>query len=473
MAKEIKIEDKQADYFADIQKYKKELDEFIETFGVNIPYPKFSRKNRELGFESKIKYCKSRYKLREHTRTLRDIENRYIEKRNKIASLNEGLARNIAQKCWKNGLDLEDLIQQGKIGLLKAIESYNPHSGNTFSTYAFPSIRNAIYRGISYSSNEAGKSIRIPPNLRKEIINYQKEVENFRKENGREPSKEELLINLKINPDRLDELQSYLHLFTSASLDKPIGDDEDSTLIDFISPENPKKTDLDDHLPAGIETLLNSIDESRTNKAIFRHYYGIGTNYRHTLDEVGKSFGKSRERIRKICQIVSKKIKYIAKNPNKFKLIERVEPRQITSLAKNDMKKYNEIEEIKNEKLRNYYSKQEAAEKLRISCIIFDRLIKEKGIKFERKYHDNQECTVIHEKIIRDLRKSVSKKDLLIGGGKRRYFSEEDIAAGFGIPIEKIKEIIKNKRIKRHQYGLGINRDDIDRIEKMLEHQNE
>jgi RNA polymerase primary sigma factor len=462
-------------YFKRIEKYKKEIERFIEITGIEIERPKDVNKNKEIDLSYKINYCidnfKKEYGGLDGYKRLCKISADYIELRNKIVEKNNGLVVDIAKKFAKEGLELDDLVQRGKIGLIRAVELYDPKLKNQFSTYAYWAIQNHILRGINSDERALEQGIRIPINVRRELTDFINCAESLRKEYGREPSNKEIALNLKISVERAEELQRYRQNIQSSSLDKPIGEDEESTLIDFIKEEN-LESGLEGRLPGGIETLLRDIYESRRNKTIFKCYYGIGQPYSNTIQEIGKMFGMTNSRVGQICQTVSRKIRYLIEHPAELVPKEVSKPRR--PISEEEMKRYLERKRYGNEeridgRIEHYCSRKEAARRLGVSKIILDELISKQNIKLERKKYDGQEYKVIHDETVEKLRKVVGKKELLIGNGRRQFFSEEAIAESFGVPVERVKEIIKKRRMKLHPYGLGIDRNNLDRIEKILE----
>ena len=215
------------------------------------------------------------------------------------------LVISISKKYTNRGMQFLDLIQEGNIGLMKAVDKFEYRRGYKFSTYATWWIRQAITRSIA----DQARTIRIPVHMIETINKLVRTSRQMMIETGREPIPEELAKRLSMPVDKIRKVMKIAK--EPVSLEAPVGDEEDSSLGDFIADENALQP-VDSAIHTNLKETCTSILSSLTprEERVLRMRFGIGMSTDHTLEEVGQQFNVTRERIRQIEAKALRKLKH-------------------------------------------------------------------------------------------------------------------------------------------------------------------
>jgi RNA polymerase primary sigma factor len=279
-------------YLADKLKGRKEMDRIAR----NVKR-KVSRMEVECGL--------SLDQIKEAVKAIEKGEAKANEAKSEMVKANLRLVISIARRYLNRGLQFLDLIQEGNIGLMKAVDKFEYQRGYKFGTYATWWIRQAITRAIA----DQARTIRIPVHMIEIINKLNRTSRTIVQQIGREPALEEIAERMGMS---LEKVQKILKITKKPiSLETPIGEEEDSRLEDFIEDKeviSPQDAAISSNMANRIQKVLSTLNERE--EKILRMRFGIGEKHDHTLEEVGQDFELTRERIRQIEEKALRKLKH-------------------------------------------------------------------------------------------------------------------------------------------------------------------
>ncbi|MBN2363215.1 sigma-70 family RNA polymerase sigma factor [candidate division WOR-3 bacterium] len=265
----------------------------------------FAREQKKMEDEAMATYLKTKETLQK----ISDANSRVNEAKKKMIEANVRLVISIARKSSHQGLDFLDLIQEGNVGLMRAVDKFDWRKGYKFSTYATWWIRQAISRALA----DQGRTVRVPVHMIEVMHKVLKEISVYKQKTGQEPTPEEIAEKLDIPIEKIYAVFNVGQ--DTVSLDRPIGDSDDAFFGDFIEDikeASPLQVAANAMLDERLRGVLNTLTEREKKVLVYR--FGIEDGCPKTLEEVGMIFGVTRERIRQIETKALKKLRLKARS---------------------------------------------------------------------------------------------------------------------------------------------------------------
>jgi len=286
------------------------MDEVIQEYKILFRDPSFKK---EFG-------CEKYQSLQKHVMVLEVYVKKANQLRNFFVRANLRLVASMAKKYVGRGIPFLDLIQEGNLGLIRAVERYDHTKGYRFSTYACWWINQAMNRGVFNQT----RTVKIPAYVLEKAGKVWSERARFVEEMGREPHPREIASNIDMSVENIKQVLESHNGRNMVCLDSPVWYGERATYMDYMEDSETLPVDTliaEVSIPSSIEHALEILEERERN--VVRMRFGIGYNQSFTLDEIGKSFGLTRERIRQIEKKALQKIRNSASAPALKSLIEK------------------------------------------------------------------------------------------------------------------------------------------------------